>query len=735
MAQEKDEAYWATVKQWVEHCRELAERLDQLPVNNPYFGEARWMNYERDDEGKAHPVPLPRNELLPLPAAVARIPRGGGIGWRCRSDRCGMSRPCFALLVRDAFEEVDGRVTLTPQARRIAEVMQVYGEHHERTNTLILFVPGRPQIREDLLKRHRCRVVFGADDQAWVPVTGIQAEGTAPASTVNRLEDLYAVWESRREAVHAAATPDPESAWGSADQVPVPHPDVDGDEADASREADLPSGHAPAEGTAIARASAEPYVDEPSTEEIRQALAVRQRLWVKLYVEYVRHTGSLNAALMLQHALFLTKSPQPRKVSTSGWIEHHHPDWKTDTALTKQNQETARKYLRAIPAWEENGAHGQAFRFRVRPEHLPKVGSAFIPYHPALGLLFGSHAAVLVGHSLWLTDRSEDGWFTCNWEGVTGMNPLEVQAARRLLRERGVWTEKAVGRKLRYRLCRHMLMERVLSLRPVRERDAVGATPNPQPVESRQEEGKRSLTPSKSSPDPPRSRVGSSPVPASADEEGYEKSKEYGSEEGYKQRPPAAVPLPHCQSSYVSADPSPRRTGSREVQARAAALAQKYRMDLYTFLGGIERYLGQTPSKEQLDFFSEQVDAFSGKIRSHLHTRTGEEIINEFSRLDEEHFLEAVKKALAARREGIPTKGMRTLTIEVERVLKKKTRYLWKKHPDGKHIPLSGSKPLREHLKEKWTEVEVRRWIEHEARFGRIWTETPPPGWKPRRLS
>lgn len=59
--------------------------------------------------------------------------------------------------------------------------------------------------------------------------------------------------------------------------------------------------------------------------------------------------GSVNGALMLSQALFWT----PRTKDPDGWFYKSQKDWEDETALSRSEQEIARKLLRATGFWEE----------------------------------------------------------------------------------------------------------------------------------------------------------------------------------------------------------------------------------------------------------------------------------------------------------------------------------------------------------------------------------------------
>lgn len=60
-------------------------------------------------------------------------------------------------------------------------------------------------------------------------------------------------------------------------------------------------------------------------------------------------TGSVNAALLLSQAIYWTS----RTSDPDGWFYKSQKDWEEETALTRSEQEIARKQLKATGFWQE----------------------------------------------------------------------------------------------------------------------------------------------------------------------------------------------------------------------------------------------------------------------------------------------------------------------------------------------------------------------------------------------
>ncbi|HJQ26399.1 MAG TPA: hypothetical protein VKA60_20970 [Blastocatellia bacterium] len=82
---------------------------------------------------------------------------------------------------------------------------------------------------------------------------------------------------------------------------------------------------------------------------------------------FVRVTKSVNAALMLSQAYYWKdKGHDP-----DGWFYKTQAEWKEETGLSRYEQESARKVLRATKFWEERkrGIPGKMY-FRVNTKAL-----------------------------------------------------------------------------------------------------------------------------------------------------------------------------------------------------------------------------------------------------------------------------------------------------------------------------------------------------------------------------
>ena len=90
-------------------------------------------------------------------------------------------------------------------------------------------------------------------------------------------------------------------------------------------------------------------------EILGQAPIVFHRIFVDI-------TGSVTAALWLSYALYALEE---RRAGDDGWFSKSQDEWQRDTGLTRREQETARKRLRALELLEERRGMNLPLTFRV----------------------------------------------------------------------------------------------------------------------------------------------------------------------------------------------------------------------------------------------------------------------------------------------------------------------------------------------------------------------------------
>lgn len=90
-------------------------------------------------------------------------------------------------------------------------------------------------------------------------------------------------------------------------------------------------------------------------EILGQAPIVFHRIFVDI-------TGSVTAALWLSYALYALEE---RRAGDDAWFSKSQDEWQRDTGLTRREQETARKRLRALELLEERRGMNLPLTFRV----------------------------------------------------------------------------------------------------------------------------------------------------------------------------------------------------------------------------------------------------------------------------------------------------------------------------------------------------------------------------------
>ena len=77
---------------------------------------------------------------------------------------------------------------------------------------------------------------------------------------------------------------------------------------------------------------------------------------------FVDITGSVTAALWLSYALYALDAAG---VPDGGWFDKSQHDWQRDTGLTRREQESARRRLRALALIEERRGMNRPLAYRV----------------------------------------------------------------------------------------------------------------------------------------------------------------------------------------------------------------------------------------------------------------------------------------------------------------------------------------------------------------------------------
>jgi len=88
-------------------------------------------------------------------------------------------------------------------------------------------------------------------------------------------------------------------------------------------------------------------------EQVRQVVALLGRGCVAFYPRLADLTGSVTTALFLSQCLYWTRCYGRRYPERDGWFWKTHTDWQRETGLTRREQDTARRNLRALGLLQE----------------------------------------------------------------------------------------------------------------------------------------------------------------------------------------------------------------------------------------------------------------------------------------------------------------------------------------------------------------------------------------------
>lgn len=454
-------------------ARAVLEPLDWLQAEIPWFQQQRWVVYtitgenmvlHRTGTGEgSKEVPVYPWKYL---SAYLDLEQHSGVGWHVGSGlRSGLRgsyciRSGCLVVVEDAMDEAG---QITHQARRIAEALGVYAEVNGDRKALHLFcetmISDLPLHEEALLREHRCELLQG--DGVWCPITGVPAYDGVSKSTEPKWRRLF----DQLRALSKSAPVEPGIDTGDLQPAIATHSPAPSREAVTNEEVGKNLEHQ------LAGTDAEVGVDmvNPSTDhgsEPSKALqpatcaavdAAARSLedhWVMVNLRYVQITGSANAGIMLAHAVNYLSNAKAGYADEVGWIHCDHVQWEQQTALSQQNQRTARQKLVHSGTWEENGRQGKAFRFRLIRSNLPTSGKGFVSYHPCLARkLQSTHAALIIRHGAYLSERCRDkgGWFQFDWTKL-GMNDREVTIACAVLTRLHLLAERRGKRKREWKV-------------------------------------------------------------------------------------------------------------------------------------------------------------------------------------------------------------------------------------------------------------------------------------------
>lgn len=222
--------------------------------------------------------------------------------------------------------------------------------------------------------------------------------------------------------------------------------------------------------------------DGTRRQRIGRVLALLGRGVIAFHPRLIPLTGSVTSALMLSQSLYWTRVLAQRgEDARKGWFWKTRADWRRETALSRHEQDGARKRLSALPFWRERRV-GMPARlwFNVDLDGLARhidtdfsgawdwhderalmhlLGRPMLVYR-ALADLCGSVTAAILLSRLLTEERiaqrtqfATPGKATSGWHryernhllAATGLSRAEFYHARKILREAGFVAERRIG--------------------------------------------------------------------------------------------------------------------------------------------------------------------------------------------------------------------------------------------------------------------------------------------------
>ena len=216
-------------------------------------------------------------------------------------------------------------------------------------------------------------------------------------------------------------------------------------------------------------------------QQIGLALSLLGREVFAFHPRLVKLSGRVTAALMLSQSLYwsrvlIKQNESNNREDREGWFWKTRADWLREIALSKQEQDTARKRLRALPFWQERRKGLPAkMHFRVdvdelarkidhdfqghwdwqdRRQALQLLGRPVLVFRQLADLCQSVTAAILLSQllgeerSALRTSQRQDEWHSYQFQqlmSVTGLTRDELIHARKILREHGYLIERRIG--------------------------------------------------------------------------------------------------------------------------------------------------------------------------------------------------------------------------------------------------------------------------------------------------
>src|ERR1035437_9135079 len=219
-------------------------------------------------------------------------------------------------------------------------------------------------------------------------------------------------------------------------------------------------------------------------QQISLTLSLLGREVLAFHPRLVKLTGSVSAALMLSQSLYWSRmlierherNERGERDERDGWFWKTRADWRQEIALSRHEQDSARKRLRTLPFWQERCCGLPAkMHFRIDLDQLAKeidhdflghwdwqdrqqkfqlLGPPVLIFRQLADLCQSVTAAILLSHFLGIersalrTGQRQTGWQRYQFDQmmrVTGLTRDELIHARKILREQGYLIERRVG--------------------------------------------------------------------------------------------------------------------------------------------------------------------------------------------------------------------------------------------------------------------------------------------------
>lgn len=216
-------------------------------------------------------------------------------------------------------------------------------------------------------------------------------------------------------------------------------------------------------------------------QQIGLALSLLGREVLAFHPRLVKLSGRVTAALMLSQSLYwsrvlIEQNKSNNREDREGWFWKTRADWLREIALSKHEQDSARKRLRALPCWQERRKGLPAkMHFRVDADELARqidhdfqghwdwqdrrqalqlLGRPVLVFRQLADLCQSVTAAILLSQllgeerSALRISQRQDNWHSYQFQqlmSVTGLTRDELIHARKILREHGYLIERRIG--------------------------------------------------------------------------------------------------------------------------------------------------------------------------------------------------------------------------------------------------------------------------------------------------